>query len=88
MFIGCGLMPRLVAMRPAGYGLDTVLKSLSQCASPIYRGALSEQFDPLQPRQLQRSALRSWSIRSCVRAKRPPPRIFPPFSSSPAVWSH
>ncbi len=82
MFIGCGLMPRLVAMRPAGYGLDTVLKSLSQCAMHhLHAEPLSEQFDPLQPRQLQRWALQCLEHSETVCA---PPRgrhrrIFRPF---------
>jgi hypothetical protein len=58
VFASSGLMPRLVAMRPADYGLDPVLKSLSQCAlRHLQAEPLCEQFDPLQPRHLQRWAL-------------------------------
>ena len=90
MFIGCGLMPRLVAMRPAGYGLDTVLKSLSQCAMHhLHTEPLSEQFDPLQPRQLQRWALQCLEHSETVCAPQEAATAgSSALSSSPAVWSH
>ena len=90
MFMGTALMPRLVAMRPAGYGLDSVLKALSQCAMRHLRTEpLCEQFDPLQPRHLQRWALQclehSEVVTSPEEAATTESR---PVSSSPAVWSH
>lgn len=90
MFMGCGQMPRLVAMRPANYGLDPVLKSLSQCAMHhLQSEPLCEQFDPVQPRFLQRWALQCLEHSETVFA--PEETVAAgtsPLSSSPAVWSH
>lgn len=91
MFMGSGQMPRLVALRPAGYGLDPVLKSLSQCAlRHLHTEPLCEQFDPLQARQLQRWALQCLEHSETVHAPQEPPAASEsrPLSSSPAVWSH
>ena len=58
IFMSSGLMPRLVAMRPADYGFDPILRSLSQCAMHhLHTEPLCEQFDPMQTRHLQRWAL-------------------------------
>lgn len=90
IFMGGGQMPRLVAMRPAGYGLDSVLKSVSQCAMRhLHVEPLCEQFDPLQPRHLQRWALQCLEHSETVHA--PQEQATPgtnPISSAPAVWSH
>ena len=90
MFMDTALMPRLVAMRPAGYGLDSVLKSLSQCAMRhLHTEPLCEQFDPLQPRQLQRWALQCLEHSETVTAPEEAAAAgSSPVSSSPAVWSH
>lgn len=91
MFMGCGQMPRLVAMRPAGYGLDSVLKSLSQCAMRhLHTEPLCEQFDPLQARHLQRWALQCLEHSETLHAPQelPAAAAAPSVSSSPAVWSH
>lgn len=90
MFMGSGVMPRLVAMRPTGYGLDTALKSLSQCAMRhLHTEPLCEQFDPLQARHLQRWALQCLEHSETVMA---PEQAMAagssPVSTSPAVWSH
>ena len=87
MFMSTGHMPRLVAMRPADYGLDTVLKTLSQCAMRhLHIEPLCEQFDPLQRRHLQR-----WAFQCLEQAEVVPQ----PATSSPAsvgtpaaMWSH
>lgn len=91
MLMGCGQMPRLVAMRPAGYGLDTVLKALSQCAMRnLHIEPLCEQFDPLQPRSLQRWALQCLEHSETLQPPQEPVTTATarPLSSSPAVWSH
>lgn len=90
MFMGCGQMPRLVAMRPAGYGLDSVLKSLSQCAMRhLHTEPLCEQFDPLQPRHLQRWALQCLEHSETVCAPQEARATeASSVSSVPAVWSH
>lgn len=90
LFMGCGLMPRLVAMRPAGYGLDTSLKSLSQCAMRhLHTEPLCEQFDPMQARHLQRWALQCLEHSETVAAPEEAAAAgSPSVSSSPAVWSH
>ena len=90
IFMGTGLMPRLVAMRPAGYGLDAVLKSLSQCAMRhLHTEPLCEQFDPLQARHLQRWALQCLEHSETVHAPEEAAAAgSSPVSSSPAVWSH
>lgn len=89
IFMGSGHLPRLVAMRPAGYGFDTLLKSLSQCAMRhLHTEPLCEQFDPLQARHLQRWALQCLEGAETVLA---PPETAAPESrlaSSPNVWSH
>lgn len=87
---GSGLMPRLVAMRPADYGLDPVLKSLSQCAlRHLQAEPLCEQFDPLQPRHLQRWALQCLEHAETVQPPQEMAAREAAFSSSsPAVWSH
>lgn len=90
LFMGCGLMPRLVAMRPTGYGLDTSLKSLSQCAMRhLHTEPLCEQFDPLQARHLQRWALQCLEHSETVTA--PEEAAAAGASQSPsssAMWSH
>lgn len=81
LFMGTGLMPRLVAMRPHDYGLDSVLKSLSQCAMHhLHTEPLCEQFDPLHPRQLQRWALQCLEHSETVQPEES--------AAAPAVWSH
>ena len=90
MFMVSGQMPRLVAMRPADYGLDPVLKSVSQCAMRhLHTEPLCEQLDPLEPRHLQRWALQCLEHSETVHA--PQEQATPgsaPLSSAPAVWSH
>lgn len=90
LFMGCGQMPRLVAMRPADYGLDSALKSVSQCAMRHLRSEpLCEQFDPMQPRHLQRWALQCLEHSETVHAPQEQAAAgAPPHSSAPAVWSH
>lgn len=90
MVMGCGLMPRLVAMRPAGYGLDTSLKSLSQCAIRHLRTEpLCEQFDPMQARHLQRWALQCLEHSETIVAPEEAMTAGShPVSSVPPVWSH
>ena len=90
MFIDTQLMPRLVAMRPAGLGLDPVLKSLSQCAlRHLHAEPLCEQFDPMHPRHLQRWALQCLEQAEVVVAPQEAASIGSlGNSSSPAVWSH
>ena len=90
MFLGSALMPRLVAMRPAGYGLDPILKSVSQCALRHLRAEpLCEQLDPQNARHLQRWALQCLEHAESVA---PPTDGSAPeaafVSPSPAVWSH
>lgn len=86
MFMDCGVMPRLVAMRPDNYGLDSVLKSISQCAMHhLHTEPLCEQFDPLQPRQLQRWALQCLEHSETVF---PPQEAAAAPANSSAVWSH
>lgn len=90
LFMTSGLMPRLVALRPADSGLDPVLKSLSQCAQHhLHTEPLCDQLDPWQTRQLQRWALQCLEHAECVQpasaaAAASPDRPSP----SPAVWSH
>ncbi|MBD7959837.1 MULTISPECIES: hypothetical protein [Comamonas] len=89
LYMGCGLMPRLVALRPAGYGLDHVLKSLSQCAMRhLHTEPLCEQFDPLQARQLQRWALQCLEHSETVNAPQDGATAGVSPLSSSAVWSH
>ena len=91
LYMGSGLMPRLVAMRPAGYGLDTSLKSLSQCAMRHLRTEpLCEQFDPMQARHLQRWALQCLEHSETVVDPEEAATVgaSPVSSSSAAVWSH
>lgn len=89
MFMTTGHMPRLVAMRPADYGLDGMLQSLTQCALRHLRTEpLCEQLDPLQPRQLRRWALQCLEHAETVHAPQALPLAAPPLSPSPAVWSH
>lgn len=90
MLMHGGQMPRLVAMRPADYGLDSVLKSLSQCAlRHLHSEPLCEQFDPLQPRHLQRWALQCLEHSETVFAPEETATASANPSSSPsAVWSH
>jgi len=90
MFMHSGLMPRLVAMRPAGYGLDKSLKSLSQCAMRhLHTEPLCEQLDPLQARHLQRWALQCLEHSETVVAPQEAAAAgAAPVSTSPAVWSH
>jgi hypothetical protein len=90
VFMGSALMPRLVAMRPAGYGLDPVLKSLSQCAMRhLHTEPLCEQFDPMHARHLQRWALQCLEHAEIVQAPQEAGTASSNgTSSSPAVWSH
>jgi len=89
LFMGCGQMPRLVAMRPSGYGLDHVLKSLSQCAlRHLHTEPLCEQFDPMQARNLQRWALQCLEHSETVHAPPERPATEAGLFSSSAVWSH
>ena len=83
MFMHTGLMPRLVAMRPLDYGLDGVLKSLSQCAMRhLHTEPLCEQFDPFEPRHLQRWALQ------CLEQAQPLNEPLAQPAPSPHAWSH
>lgn len=90
MFMHCAQMPRLVALRPASYGLDPVLKSVAQCAMRhLHTEPLCEQFDPEQPRQLQRWALQCLEHSETLHA--PQELAFAaPSTDSPAsaAWSH
>ena len=90
MLMGCGQMPRLVAMRPADYGLDPILKSVSQCAQRHLRSEpLCEQLDPLKPRHLQRWALQCLEHSETVHAPQEQADTgASAVSATPAVWSH
>ncbi len=83
MFIGCGLMPRLVAMRPAGYGLDTVGQvAVTVRHAPFAYGAFVRAVrSPAAPPAATLGPYNAWSIRRlCTRREGPPPaRIFRPF---------
>lgn len=89
MFMDSGLMPRLIALRPADYGLDPILKSLSQCAMHhLHVEPLCEQLDPHEPRQLQRWALQCLEHAELVNHASEPASLTPSSPSSPSVWSH
>ena len=89
IFMSSGLMPRLVAMRPAGYGFDPILKSLSQCAMHhLHTEPLCEQFDATQVRHLQRWALQCLEHAETVAPSLEATTLTHPKHSSLSVRSH
>lgn len=90
MFMHCGQLPRLVALRPASFGLDPVLKSVAQCAMRhLHTEPLCEQLDPQHPRQLQRWALQCLEHSETVHAPQELASVASSTdSSASAAWSH
>lgn len=92
MFMHTGVMPQLLALRPAHTGLDPLLKSVAQCAHHHLRiEPLAQQVDPHDPRALQRWALQCLEQGQIIAAPEQAAASVAFFSSSPAlssVWNH
>ncbi|MFC4622247.1 hypothetical protein ACFO3A_08465 [Comamonas nitrativorans] len=92
MFMHTGVMPQLLALRPAHTGLDPLLKSIAQCAHHHLRTEpLAQQVDPGDPRGLQRWALQCLEQSQIVAMPGQAAAPLPFSAPSPAlssVWNH
>lgn len=95
MFMHTGVMPQLLALRPAHTGLDPLLKSIAQCAHHhLHTEPLAQQVDPGDPRALQRWALQCLEQGHIVTmpGQAAVPLSFTPSScpspALPSVWNH
>lgn len=93
VFMDTGVMPQLLALRPAHTGFDPLLKSIAQCAHHhLHVEPLAQQIDPEHPRQLQRWALQCLEQGQVIAAPEsatlaPPGLVVSSSSPSPA-WNH
>lgn len=92
VFMDTGVMPQLLALRPAHTGLDPLLKSIAQCAHHhLHVEPLAQQIDPEHPRQLQRWALQCLEQGQVITAPEPamlPASLFAPCATPSPAWNH
>ena len=92
VFMDTGVMPQLLALRPAHTGLDPLLKSIAQCAHHhLLVEPLAQQIDPEHPRQLQRWALQCLEQGQVITAPEPamlPASLFAPCATPSPAWNH